>query len=127
MHIPARLAAFAAGLAVLGGGAAALGSATNVTPPFQSCLSAAPEAMATGHGGAPMAEAVPGADGTQSKLAGVSLRPIAQPFAAGQTATWRFTITDCEGNVIRKFERDQTKLLHLIVARSDLTGYQHLH
>src|SRR5213596_3433537 len=121
MQIPARLAAFAAGLAVIGGGAAALGSATHATPPFQSCLSAAPDARvmpgdAMGSD-APMAEAVSGADGTQSKLAGVSLRPIAQRFAAGRTASWQFTITDCEGNVIRKFERDQTKLLHLIVAR----------
>src|SRR5438046_2485427 len=104
MQIPARLTAFAAGLAVVGGGAAALGNATQATPPFQGCLSAPPEAMTTGHGGAPMAEAVSGADGTRSKLSGVSLRPIAQRLTAGRTAAWQFTITDCDGNVIRDFE-----------------------
>jgi len=83
--------------------------------------------MGSGHGGAPMAEAVPGADGTRSKLSGLSLVPISRPLTAGRSATWQFAITDCDGNAIRKFERDQTKLLHLIVARSDLAGYQHLH
>jgi hypothetical protein len=57
----------------------------------------------------------------------VTLKPAPGSLTAGRVATWHFTVTDCEGNAIRSFERDQTKLLHLIVARSDLTGYQHLH
>jgi hypothetical protein len=129
MHPTARLAGFAATLALVGGGAAALGSATDASPPFQNCLTAEPggEAMAGEHGGAAMAEAVDGADGTRGTLEDVTLRPGNRAFAAGQKSTWNFTVTDCDGNAITEFERDQTKLLHLIVARTDLTAYQHLH
>jgi hypothetical protein len=131
-----RLAAFAAGLAVLGGAAAGVGAATDATPPFQDCLKvAAADAgfgsgggMAdAGHGGEPMIEAVPGSDGLQSKLAGLELSPEPQRFTAGATSEWRFRILDCDGNAVRTFEPENGKLLHLIVARTDLTGYQHLH
>jgi hypothetical protein len=134
-----RLAAFAAGLAVIGGAAAGVGAAADATPPFQDCLKvAAAEAgfdtgeMAggaeeEGHGGEPMIEAIPGADGLSASLAGVSLEPVPQRLVAGRTATWRFTITDCDGNALQDFEPENGKLLHLIVVRSDFTSYQHLH
>jgi hypothetical protein len=48
-------------------------------------------------------------------------------FIPGETATWRFKLADCDGNALRHFEPENTKLLHLIVARTDLTAYQHLH
>ena len=130
-----RLAAFTAGLAVIGGTAAAVGAATDATPPFQDCLKVAAadagfgKAKMTdgGHGAAPMIEPVPGSDGRRSALAGLTFRPVPRAFQAGGTATWRFSITDCNGKAVRTFEREQTKLLHLIVARTDFTGYQHLH
>ena len=133
-----RLAAFAAGLALLGAGAAAVGAATDATPPFQDCLKVAAadagfgegemadEGM-TGEGGEEMVEAVPGADGLRSEQAGLALAPRPAAFAAGRTTTWRFRILDCDGEPLRDFEPEQGKLLHLIVVRSDFTGYQHLH
>lgn len=130
-----RLAAFAAALALLGGAAAGVGAATDATPPFQDCLKVAAAdagfgagAMSdAGHGGARMVEAIPGADGLRSELAGVTLLPIPRPFSAGATATWRFMLTDCKGNALHDFEPENGKRLHLIVVRSDLTAYQHLH
>jgi hypothetical protein len=131
-----RLSAFAALLVVVGTGAAAVGAATDPTPPLQDCLAvAATEAgfgkeqpMAqTAHGAEPMVEAIPGADGTSSTLAGVSLRPMHPAFSAGSTAQWRFTLVGCDGEPIRELEPENTKLLHLIVVRTDLTAYQHLH
>jgi hypothetical protein len=129
-----RLAAFAAGLAIAGGAAAAVGAATDATPPFQDCLkvAAAQAGFGTGgmkdagHGGEPMVEAVPGADGLRGELAGVTLLPVPRPFTAGATQTWRFMLTDCDGNALTGFEPENGKLLHLIVVRSDLTAYQHL-
>src|SRR4051794_15323870 len=96
-----RLAAFAAGVAIIGGAAAAVGAATGPTPPFQDCLKvAAPDAgfgkdnmAAEGHGAAPMVEAVPGSDGRRSEVAGLSLLPIPHAFRAGGTTTWQFRIT----------------------------------
>ncbi len=127
-----RLAAFAAGLALLGGGAAAVGAATDATPPLQDCLKVAAADAGFGEGmmedgGEEMVEAVPGADGLRSELAGVLLAPLPATFSVGATTTWRFRILDCDGKPIRDFEPEQGKLLHLIVVRTDFTGYQHLH
>jgi hypothetical protein len=130
-----RLAAYAAGLCLLGGGAAAVGAATNPAPPFQDCLQVAAnragmeaDGMAgDGQGAEPMIPAVPGADGRRAQLAGLTLAPKSHGLAAGATTTWRFQIRSCDGKAIRTFDPEQGKLLHLIVVRSDLTGYQHLH
>lgn len=130
-----RLASFAAGLALAAGTAGAIGAATGATPPFQDCLKAAAagagfgsQTMAdTGHGAEPMIEAVPGSNGLQAKLAGLRLAPRSRTLTAGATTTWRFQILGCDGRPIRHFDRENTKLLHLIVVRTDLSGYQHLH
>jgi hypothetical protein len=133
-----RLAAFAAVLALAGGGAAAVGAATDAKPPLQDCLkiAAASAGLDTDemsddagetHGGEPMIEAVPGSDGLRSELAGLELSPEPASFTAGESVTWRFRIVDCDGNAVREFEPEQGKLLHLIVVRTDFTGYQHLH
>jgi hypothetical protein len=126
-----RLAAFAAGLAILGGAAAGVGAATRATPPFQDCLKVAATRAGFGKdmmgGGEKMAEPIPGADGLRAELAGVELRPLPQTLTAGGTATWRFRLDSCNGKPLRSFEPENGKLLHLIVARTDLTGYQHLH
>ncbi|HKO28584.1 MAG TPA: hypothetical protein VJU80_14080 [Solirubrobacteraceae bacterium] len=130
-----RLAAFLAGLALAATAAGAIGAATGATPPFQDCLKvAASDAgfdsqtmAAAGHGAEPMIEAVPGSDGLHAQLAGLRLAPLSRTLTAGATSTWRFQIIGCDGKPIRDFDRDNTKLLHLIVARTDLSGYQHLH
>jgi hypothetical protein len=132
-----RLAAFAAGLVLTGSAAAVAGSATHATPPLQDCLRVAAanagvdESMAKqgggGHGGETMVEAVPGSDGLRTELAGLELESASRSLAAGGWATWRFRVVDCDGKAVRKFEPEQGKLLHLIVVRSDFTGYQHLH
>jgi hypothetical protein len=130
-----RLASFAAGLAVAAGAAGAIGSATGATPPFQDCLKVAAanagfgsNVMAdAGHGSQPMIEAIPGADGLRARLAGLSLAPQTHTLAAGATTAWRFQIIGCDGTPVRHFDRDNTKLLHLILVRTDLSGYQHLH
>ena len=128
-----RLAAFAAGLVILAGAAAGVGAATDAAPPFQDCLKIAAaeagqaeDAMAA-EGGEPMIEPVPGSDGRRSSLAGLELDPSPQPFKPGGTTTWHFRVLDCDGKPVRDFEPEQGKLLHLIVVRTDLTGYQHLH
>ena len=127
-----RLAGFAAGLAVLGAAAGGVGAAAQATPPLQDCLkvAAADAGFGTEMGMRPepvMVEAIPGADGLRSQLAGVTLRPISRRFSAGTSATWRFRITDCHGDAVRDFEPENGKLLHLFVVRRDFTGYQHLH
>jgi hypothetical protein len=74
-----------------------------------------------------MVPAVPGADGRRAALAGLRLTPASSRLTAGATTTWRFRIMGCDGQAVRSFDPEQGKLLHLIVVRSDLTGFQHLH
>jgi hypothetical protein len=39
----------------------------------------------------------------------------------------RFRVVDDRGRTVRDFDVEHTKRMHLIVARRDLTGFQHLH
>jgi hypothetical protein len=39
----------------------------------------------------------------------------------------RFRIVDADGRPVRQFDVEHTKRMHLIVARRDLTAFQHLH
>lgn len=48
-------------------------------------------------------------------------------FDPGMNATLSFKIVAANGSVITKYEVEQAKELHLIVVRSDLTQYQHVH
>ena len=45
----------------------------------------------------------------------------------GRTEQLRFRIVDDKGATVRDFDVEHTKRMHLIVARRDLTGFQHLH
>jgi hypothetical protein len=49
------------------------------------------------------------------------------PFVAGVAQPLRFTVRAPDGAVVTNFETVHDKQLHLIVVRTDLTGYQHLH
>ena len=45
----------------------------------------------------------------------------------GAEGELRFRIVDADGRAVRDFDVEHTKRMHLIVARRDLTGFQHLH
>lgn len=81
-------------------------------------------------GGSPsmggMTPLVAGADGTKASADGLTLEPNSAVMHAGPS-TWQLRVVGSDGMTVTKFERDQTKLMHLIVVRNDLTGYQHLH
>src|SRR3954467_1541352 len=53
---------------------------------------------------------------------------VAEPeLRRGRTQQLRFRIVDEQGHAVRDFDVEHTKRMHLIVARRDLTGFQHLH
>jgi hypothetical protein len=76
---------------------------------------------------AAMTPLAPGANGLTASSAGLTLVPRSKRLTVGRATTWRFSIRDAAGRAVTRFQRDQTKLLHLIVVRRDLAGYQHLH
>jgi hypothetical protein len=94
-----------------------------------STTSAAMPGTSAGQSGAMtgMKPLVAGANGTRASAGGLTLEPKHTMFMARQPTKWELRIKDKMGMPVTKFQPDQTKLMHLIVVRSDLTNYQHLH
>jgi len=112
----AKLAGFAAALAALFGVGAAAGSIFQPSAPGGDVESA--------HGGEMAAMAVRGLGVAENGLRIV----VADPeLRRGRTEQLRFRIVGEDGRAVRDFDIEHTKRMHLIVARRDLTGFQHLH
>jgi len=112
--VPARLALFAAGLAVVFVAAAGVGAAVDPGRP----ASCAPAHGAMGH------EAF-GLSVTQD---GATIAPAASTAVAGRQQPLRFRVLGGDGVALRSgYQVEAQRLMHLIVVRRDLTGYQHLH
>ncbi|MQY05210.1 hypothetical protein [Actinomadura macrotermitis] len=124
MNTASKLGAYALGLAVVFGGAVGIG---NVTGPVGATADSG--GGHSSHGAAPKAEAggapVPG--GLQISQDGYTLSPKTTTVKAGEPTDFRFAINGPDGKPVTRFEPLHGKRLHLIVARRDLSGFQHLH
>jgi hypothetical protein len=109
-----RVALFAVLLALIGGAAAGVGALVGNG-------SAASRATAGGD----MAMSA-GANGLASTADGYSFVPEATVLRRGSNL-FRFRILDDAGHPARRFDLDGGVRLHLLLARRDLTQYQHLH
>src|SRR3954468_14455314 len=118
MNVTTRLVAFAGVLAALFVSAAVAGGKVDVNR--------GKETNGGGHGmdsmttrddvrGLAVAE-----DGLRLKL----LTPTAKP---GRQFVLRLQVEGREGAVLRDFDVEHTKRLHLIIVRRDLSGFQHVH
>ncbi len=87
----------------------------------------APHVHATGDGMAGMSGAAVPIEGTAASAGGFTLRPATSTFAAGVPAVFSFQIVGADGKPVTRYVVQRDKLLHLIIARHDLSGYQHLH
>jgi hypothetical protein len=121
MSVAAKLAGFAATLAVLFGVGALAGGLLDPSAPGG-------DAEAAGHGvsmdGDMNAMAVRGLGVAENGLRVVVEDP---QLRRERTEQLRFRIVDASGRAVRDFDVEHTKRMHLIVARRDLTGFQHLH
>jgi hypothetical protein len=121
MSVAAKLAGFAATLAVLFGVGALAGGLLDPSAPGG-------DASAAGHadsmGGDLKAMAVRGLGVAENGLRVVVDDP---QLRRGRTERLRFRIVDERGRAVRDFDIEHTKRMHLIIARRDLTGFQHLH
>jgi hypothetical protein len=109
MTVFAKLAGFAAVLALVFGGAALAGSRFDVHP--GRTTEPAMDAMEP----QPVRGLAVSADGLTLELL---------PADRGEL---RFRIADRRGRTVRDFDVEHTKRMHLIVVRRDMTGFQHLH
>ncbi|MCX6400508.1 MAG: hypothetical protein NTX33_11330 [Propionibacteriales bacterium] len=72
------------------------------------------------------AAVAPVGDGTTATAGGYRMTDVAVP-AAGKPGDVSFRILDKSGALVKDYVEEQTKLLHLYVVRSDLSGFRHLH
>lgn len=125
MNTATKVAAYAGVLAIVFGGAWAAGAAAG---PFGGQSTP----TATEHG----AEHPAPAEGkTESKLPpglsvadnGYVLTLAQNTFAAQTQQAFRFTIGTASGGTVTKFAVEHEKKLHLVLARRDGSGFQHVH
>jgi hypothetical protein len=143
MTTPAKLTAFAAGLAVLFGGGALAGAAigpdiddpvttahgSDTKPQEHSDMNASTTEPAAEHdGGHQTAGAAPQPVRGLAVAEG-GLRVVVEDpeLRRGRAERLTFRIVDERGETVRDFDVEHTKRMHLILARRDLTGFQHLH
>jgi hypothetical protein len=104
------------------GGAYAVGQL--VGPVSRSPEPAEHQGMAEAHGGHDEA-AVP--KGLQVSQDGMTLEVLSTGLVAGQPADFAFRIVDTDGHAVTRYTETHDKLMHLVVARRDLSGFQHVH
>jgi hypothetical protein len=125
MKPAARLSVFAGVLAALFGGGALAGGAFDVDR-------SEPRAEADAHGeekaehgaGEKPAHPVRGVAVAENGLRLVVDEP---ELRLGRTETVRFRVVEESGETVRDFDVEHTRRMHVIVARRDLAGFQHLH
>nr|WP_063818199.1 hypothetical protein [Herbidospora sakaeratensis] len=128
MNTATKLGVFAAGLAVVFGGAYAVGvTQEEDLPRGQAAYS--PEPAHGGHAHEESAEApadhVPG--GLQISQDGYRLHPAATTLEPGKSHEFAFHVAGPDGKPVTGYQVAHEKKLHLIVAPRDLGGFQHLH
>ncbi len=129
MSAAAKLAGFAGALALLFGAAALAGATIDPDrerPPAES------HAQDSGHGGDPAgaghgAAAPDPVRGLSVADDGLLLVVEDAELKRGRTQPLRFRIVDERGRTVRDFDVEHEKRMHLILARRDLTGFQHVH
>lgn len=137
MNAPARLALFAAGLAVAFVGAFALAGAivpASAVADWQRQAPGTADPGATDHD----ADHDPGTtdpkDETMTTIQGVSLSangwalsPVEAPAGVGEAGILAFRILDEQGEPLTRFTTTHERELHLIVVRSDGARFEHVH
>jgi hypothetical protein len=128
----ARIAAFAAAVAVVSGGAAVAGGA--IDPKGQDPQTAAahghePAAAHGGHGTEAKTTTTRADDVRGLAVASHGQRLIVETpeLRRGRVGRIAYRIVDARGRTVRDFDVAHTKRMHLILVRRDLTGFQHLH
>ena len=118
MNPATKLAAFAAALAVLFGGAALAGAAIGPDP-GEDVRTQEHSEMTSAHAPDPVRGLAVAEDGLRVVVDDAELRRGRERL--------RFRIVDERGETVRDFDVEHEKRMHLILARRDLTGFQHLH
>ncbi|TDV53606.1 hypothetical protein [Actinophytocola oryzae] len=107
-----KLGAFALALVLVFGSAYVVGRIVGPPP-----AAAAPVA----------AEVEPAASGLEVVGESMQIKVLTDSVQAGVPVTFAFQILQYDGTPLMKYKPQHDKLLHMIVARRDLTNFQHVH
>ncbi|MFC4908578.1 hypothetical protein [Actinomadura gamaensis] len=142
MRTTTRVGAYVLGLAAVFGGALGIGTVTgSVGAKADSGHHMAGENgsdgghdMNGGHGGGAHGGAHAGhgggtgtPGGLQVSADGYTLAPQTTTITPGVKTDFRFTVTGPDGKPVTRYTPQHGKEVHLILARRDLSGFQHLH
>ncbi|PZS36100.1 MAG: hypothetical protein DLM59_01805 [Pseudonocardiales bacterium] len=122
---PGRISAVLVATAVAGLALSACSNSSNTSGAHHGAMPAQSMSAHDGMSGTGMGMAA--GDGLAATTDGLTLLPAASTLPAGVPAPLGFRITGTDGHPVTTFEPDQTKLMHLYLIRSDLTGFQHIH
>ncbi|PXY27363.1 hypothetical protein [Prauserella muralis] len=130
MNTAAKLSAYGVALALVAGGAWAIGNAVG---PLTS-TAGAPGPEVAGHaeedthsGTVAEAEHVDEPAGLASSRGGYTLTPTSTTLPTGTTADFSFRIVGPDGHPVTRFEVEHEKRMHLIVVRRDAAFFRHVH
>jgi hypothetical protein len=129
-----RVAWFVAGLVVVLIAGFGIGRAVGSPPDTDPAVAPAPggptdDHFADGHTHGPATAGGGGepVGGLAISAGGYTLVPETTVLEPGESQFWAFRIEGPDGTPVRAFMVVHEQLLHLVVVRRDLTGYQHLH
>ncbi|WP_066943983.1 hypothetical protein, partial [Microtetraspora fusca] len=131
MNTPAKLGAYALGLAVVFGATFGVGTAVGGvgTPPAPKGHTAHGDSggVPTASGQATPADtaAIPG--GLQVSQNGYTLTPLTTTVEPGKNTEFRFAVTGPDGKPVTGYQVQHEKKLHFILVSRDLSHFQHLH
>lgn len=126
MKTPARLAVYGGALVLVFAGAAAAGRAVVPESTVAAWTKTAKEAEVshTEHSEEPKTTATNGVAMAQD---GYVLSPVTAPDRIGTRGRLAFRIYGPDGAPLTRYQESHEKQLHLIVVRSDGTGFRHVH
>lgn len=124
MNTIGKTATFAVGLALVFGASLGIGHAVGPVG-GESADAHAGHGMESSADPMGSGDTVPG--GLQISEHGYTLVPPSEPLPAGKKTDFRFRITGPDGKPVTRYTQSHGKDLHFIVARSDLSGFQHVH
>ncbi|HLL68286.1 MAG TPA: hypothetical protein VK453_21605 [Micromonosporaceae bacterium] len=130
MTPPFRVAAFGLALAAVFAASVGLGTLTGPGRPSIATHSAGDNHAGDNHADGPAAADSGGAPvpgGLQVAQDGYRMVPLTSALALGTAQPFRFQILGPDGAPVTRYTTNHDKDLHLIVARRDLSGYQHVH
>ncbi|MFC4003681.1 hypothetical protein ACFS2C_09905 [Prauserella oleivorans] len=128
MNTAGKLSAYGVALALVAGGAWAIGTAVGPLTSEAGTHGTEDAGHGDSNSGTVAESAQPDQPGgLASSRGGYTLTPTSTTLTPGETEEFSFRILGADGEPVTRFDVERSKRMHLIVVRRDGAGYQHVH